>query len=480
MSVSPDTNISAIEKEAVFGIVPVTTREKQYRFPAAFLFMSSYAIATWNYTQGAYIASLVSFKQMLITTVFGSLLMMVLFELPVILATRYGIDIWIWFKSILGHTGVKIFTIMMVLLNFPWHAVCADMFASSMENLFALAGIHLPGFCHAILGVLCVLIGAVIAFRGLNTINFVTKVMTPLLIAVGAMVIIVGFTSAPFDAIWNYVPPAVRDGDMNAQIGYILSADAMMAFCLSWFAGMAGIPRLTKTEKAGFWCGICGSCLTGSFFVIGGAVMAIAMQYVTGEMATDPTIMLSTLTVPAMALFSLLLVGFANVGTHATGSYLYAIMLKASFHKARYRTLVILLSVYVGLLAVWGKIIDYISVFLTLGAFTFAPLAALLFVDFFIVRKQKLSLRAAFEIDGNQTYRYFHGINPLGILCVIVGMAISLLIYDPLAGEVHIPFLFQFTPTMCSFFGSGLLYFLLNCIPAVRKYNLRDRAEITV
>ena len=59
-------------------------------------------------------------------------------------------------------------------------------------------------------------------------------------------------------------------------------------------------------------------------------------------------------------------------------------------------------------------------------------------------------------------------------------MLVSLSIYNPLTGEIKIPFLFQFTPTMCCFVATGLLYWLLNCIPAVRKYNLRDRAEVTV
>ena len=73
-----------IDQEAEFGIVPVTTKAKQYKFSDAFLFMSSYAIATWNYTQGAYITGLVGFKQMLITTIFGSLIAMLIMQLPAI------------------------------------------------------------------------------------------------------------------------------------------------------------------------------------------------------------------------------------------------------------------------------------------------------------------------------------------------------------------------------------------------------------
>ena len=469
----------AIDQEAEFGVVPVTTKSKQYRFSDAFLFMSSYAIATWNYSQGAYISGLVGFKQMLITTFFGTMLALLIIELPVILATRYGIDIWIWFKSILGHTGVKIATIAIVILNFTWHGVVAELFASSFENLLGLANIHLPPFCHIILALICIFGGGYIAMKGIAVLNITTKVLTPLLILVGCVVIYVGFSSAPIEAIWNYVPEGVKAGDADAAIGYILATDAMIAYSLAWFGGMAGVPRLTYTERSGFWCGPVGSGIVGTFFVIIGAVMAIAMQYVTGEMVTDPTIMMATLSVPPMALCSLLLVGFANIGTQATGSYLYALMLKASFKKAKFSVLVLALCLYVSVLAIWGQILDYIGAILSLAACMFAPLAALLFTDFFFVRKQKISLRAAFEIKGNKTYRYFHGFNPVGIGSLAIGFVTLLLVMDPVTQEVRIPFLFQFTPCVCSFVATMAAYLLLNCIPAVRRYNLRDRKEVT-
>lgn len=112
--------------------------------------------------------------------------------------------------------------------------------------------------------------------------------------------------------------------------------------------------------------------------------MSIAMQHVTGKMIDDATIMLATLSVPALALASLLLVAFANIGTQAVGSYLYAVMLKSSFKKADYRVLIMILALYVSILCVWGKIIEFFGSFLTLSACIYAPLAALLFVDFFL------------------------------------------------------------------------------------------------
>lgn len=466
-----------IENEALFGIVPVRSKDKCYGFWDALLVLGGYCIATWSYTQGSYLATLVGFKQLLIGAFFGAILMLAIYQLPVILSVRYGIDIWIWLRSVFGPKGITVMTITIIIVNFPWYAVCADLFASSMESLLGLVGVTLPAFMHPLLGITCVLIGTIIAYRGIKAITWTTRLLVPLLIAVGAVVVFVGFTSVPASAIWEYIPK--DNGYSNNIIPYIISIEANFAFVITLVGGMAEIPRLTKTESAGLWSGVLGQGLIGSFFVVIGAVMAIAMEYVTGKMIDDPTVMLATLSVPALALSSLLLVGFANIGTQAVGSYIYGVMLKSAFKKTEYRVLIIILAVYVGALCLWGKIVEYFGSFLTIGACIYAPLAALLFVDFFIIRKQKIDLRSAFGLKGHEAYEYTNGFNIVGLLCVAAGIIISLAIYNPLTGDIHCMPLFYLTPTGCAFIGTGLLYLLLSFVPAIRKYILRDRDSLT-
>ena len=71
-----------VEKEAFFGIAPVLKREKLYGFLDALLVLSGYCIATWSYTQGSYLATLVGFKQLLIGAFFGAILMLAIYRFP--------------------------------------------------------------------------------------------------------------------------------------------------------------------------------------------------------------------------------------------------------------------------------------------------------------------------------------------------------------------------------------------------------------
>lgn len=223
-----------------------------------------------------------------------------------------------------------------------------------------------------------------------------------------------------------------------------------------------------------------GQGFSGSLFVVVGAVMSIAMQYVVGKTTEDPTIMLASLSLPILGLVSLLLVAFANIGTQAVGSYLYGVMLKSSFKKAKYSLIIMILALYVIVLCVWGKVVEYFGSFLTLSGAIYAPVAALLVVDFFFVRKQKLSLRSAFDLKGYCAYHYSNGINWIGFICVVLGIIISLTIYNPVTSQIHNRLFFYFTPTGFSFIFAGTLYFALSKIPCINKYLLQDRKEITI
>ena len=460
-----------IDNEVTCGILPVKKSERQLGFVDALLILSGYCIATWSYTQGAYLTGLVGFKQLLITAFAGALLMLFIYQLPVILSARYGIDIWIWLRAAFGTRGVKVVSFIIIVVNFPWYAVCCELFASSMTNLFHVFGMDLPGWTFLPLKLFCVGVGTMLAWRGVKTITRTTRILVPLLLTVGALVVFVAFRAVSFWDILSYTPSNVA---MPASTAYILALEANFAFVITLVGGMAGVPRLCKSEKGAYYAGVFGQGLAGSFFVVVGAVMVISMKIATGYETTDPTEMLSSLASPVVALASLLLVAFANIGTQAVGSYLYGVMLRSTFPKISYHGLISILGAYIAILCVWGKIIDYFGSFLTISACVYAPLAAILFADFFVIRKQKLDFKSAYEIKGHDTYYYSKGYNYIGFICLVAGSLMSLLIYNPVTGDIYNNVLFKLTPTGASFLGTLILYCVICLLPPVRRYMRKD------
>ena len=126
MSRKHDVN-KEIENEVYCGTLPVLPKERKYGFIDALLVLSGYCIATWSYTQGSYLATLVGFKQLLIGAFLAAIFMLMVYQLPVIMSVRYGIDIWIWLRSVFGPKGNKIVTIIIIAtLDNPIKLSCAS------------------------------------------------------------------------------------------------------------------------------------------------------------------------------------------------------------------------------------------------------------------------------------------------------------------------------------------------------------------
>lgn len=72
-------------------------------------------------------AQYLGFKQMLINIFCFNIVWVLIECLPVLFAVRYGIDLWIWLRSVLGGPGASPFCRRLsVSANFGWYAVAAN------------------------------------------------------------------------------------------------------------------------------------------------------------------------------------------------------------------------------------------------------------------------------------------------------------------------------------------------------------------
>ena len=451
-----------IEKEAIFGVVPALKKEKTYGFWSVFLISSGYMIATWCYTQGAYMAQNLSFRQ-LAASVFGpNLIIITLVALSAVFASRYGVDIWVWLRSVFGEKACKIICVAVLIMVLPWFAVCADTFAGSIMNLFAVFGIVIPSFMRTVLSLGCVLFGMLIALGGPGIIKWSSIIMVTALLIVGIVAIILPFVSVPFNDIINYIPSS------SSRTSYALAVEACAAFAISPCLAIAVIPRLSKNERSGYWATVASYGFVAPFFIFAGGVMAIAMFLKAGVFSDDPTVILATLGGPSAALLSLLLVAFANIGTAGSGTYIHSLLLKAAFPKAKFKWIAVVLTIYMAILSVWGGITEYFGAFISYSAFVQAPISGMMIVDFFLIRRQKISIKSLYAAYGKKN------VNPVGIVCLVLGFAAGALIYVPYNEDILNPVFYYTTASGLSFFVGGFSYLAASWIPGVRKYMMKD------
>ncbi len=472
-------NADYIRQETVTGIVPMLKKDRQYSFIDLFLATSGFSIATWCYTQGAYVAQYLSFSQILINIFCFNIVWIIIECIPILFATRYGIDLWIWLKSVLGAKGVAIISTVISLANFGWYAVAANLFSSSMINLLNTFGVALnPAIWNPILGTLCVVLGTLIALGGPEVIKWTNRFLVTALLIVGAVVVALCFFAVPLSDIIK-VKPMVDNG-ASPLVNFMLSAEGNVAFAFSWSTQALVMPRLAKTERSGYWGSALPYGIVAPFFVAAGGVMALAMFVKTGVYESDPTVMLATLCGPAFSILSLLMVAFANVGTQGTGSYVNCMIVKSGLPKISYKLLVIIAMVYVSALTIWGGVNEHFGAFISLAAYIQGPIIGMSVVDYLIVKKRKISLKAAYELDGHNAYKFTGGFNLVGIACLVVSFALAMLfIYNPATGAIKSPVFLITTGSGFTAICGGLLYYIASLTP-LKKYMLRDRDDIEI
>lgn len=468
-----------IKQETVTGVVPMLKGDRQYSFWDLFLSTSGFAIATWCYTQGAYVAQYLGFKQMLINIFCFNIIWVFMECLPVLFAVRYGIDLWIWLKSVLGAKGVTLLATVISLANFGWYAVAAGLFSSSMINLAGNFGIVLnTALWGPLLGTLCVVLGTLIALGGPEVIKWTNRFLVTALLGVGIIIVILCFTAVPFSDLLA-VEPSLPEGMSKLQ-AFMISAEGNVAFAFSWSTQALVLPRLAKTEKSGYWGTSLAYGIVAPFFVTAGGVMAIAMFVRAGYYESDPTVMLASLCGTGFALLSLLLVAFANIGTQGTGSYVNCMIVKSGMPKVSYKLLVFIAMIYVSAMTIWGGVEENFGAFISIAAFIQAPIIGMIIVDYLIVKKRKISLKAVYFMKGHDAYQFTSGFNLVGLACVILACVITVLfVYNPLTAEIKSPLFLIFTGSGFDAICGGLLYWIASLTP-LRQYMLRDRDDLEI
>ncbi|EID32074.1 hypothetical protein HMPREF1110_1967, partial [Streptococcus mitis SK579] len=167
-------------------------------------------------------------------------------------AVKYGIDLWIWLRAVLGKKGVAVLSTVISLANFGWYAVTANLFASSMIHLANNFGLGLDkGVWAPILGTLCVLLGTLIALGGPEVIKGTNRFLVVALLFVGLIIVGICFVAVPIRDIMN-VQPAIQE-NLTPIERFMMSGEGNVAVAFSWSTQALVLPRLAKSERSGYW-----------------------------------------------------------------------------------------------------------------------------------------------------------------------------------------------------------------------------------
>ena len=455
-----------IGRETYYGIIPVLSGERLYNFRESIFVTAGYGIATWCFVQGAFIASVLPLYMAIIATLSGIMLFAVPAFLITVVSSRYGCDIWIYQRVIYGYRLNFLFLLLAVAFGSGWDAVNARVFA---DSILLVANTMGAGFSENLIpwiGSVCVLSGFVIAWFGPVAVRKTSFIIIPVLIGVALfMTVMILARTSPGEL--NAVTPIAADDYRSMSDGLMYVMESNFAYCIAWFSCLGALPRLMKTEGGNMWGHLIGMGIIMALFICVGILSGTFMNSL-GVYSEDPTEALIVIGGPVAGGISLIAVACANISTQALELYAFALATKVLKPDWKYRKILTGWLIVVLIMTFSDKIWEYYSTFVSVGGCIYAPAIAIFLADFFIVRKQKFSLRSAYMLEDG--YAYSNGFNLVTIVAFVIGVVVYFGLFNPVTYEANSPLFFYLTGTGASFIASGLSYILLSKIPPFRRY----------
>ena len=437
------------------------------------------AIATWAFLSGGTLAVFVGAETAIAASVIGNLIGVVLVSLTTCIpSAKYGLEQYTALRSVFGGTGSR----ALVLVLFPlaaagWNAVLAIMFGRAVVNVSnsALGTDFGPESGMVVAAALFAILASwLLLVKGPVSIEWVNKFVAPALVVMTVVMLGAIFTEHSWSDLLA-AEPLAPFGDPG--LDWMIALELSLGVGFSWWTIMGNLARLTTTQRAAFWPNMLGLFLAS---VVAGVVGSFA-ALVLGD--ADPTVWMVPLGGAVLGVLALVFVAFANVTSMVGQTYSGSLAIRraggAPARRLPWPVLAGLLFAPAALVVFWpAAIYDNYFKFLAWVSLILAPLCAVYFVDFFLLRKRTLHVRAMYEPEGVSRYSFWHGVNPVAFLAVAAGAVTYYLLLNPLTFESASVFRYT-TATLPAFLVTGVVHYLLTrfvVVPA-GKGGYVDRAR---
>jgi NCS1 family nucleobase:cation symporter-1 len=374
---------------------------------------------------------------------------------------RFGVDIVDASKPALGMRGSVVVLIGVILVCGGWGDVLLAMTARGTIDLFsgqqALAGFGVERLV-VIAGFLLIALVWVLLSRGAKMMERAASYGA--IVQVVVALIVIALVAWKFDLLkiflTNVDPQKAYTPNRHVQLAYAVEFGVANGLTLVPFFG--GLARLVKHKRHLVGPVVTGCCILGCAVVSAAGAMA---SIASGKDSLGGLLFgVGGQTVGAILLAVVLI---ANIGTMVTQFYVVGLALQQITLFARLRWEIVAAAVVLpGVAAVLNTqwLLDHVITFVAYSGVLFVGVAAVLFVDFFVLRRQHIVVEYLFAKSPRGPYWFVAGVNWVAIFVIGLSMVIYLYFFDPVTLRIAGPFRFlgASVPTLAI---SGVVYYVL-------------------
>jgi NCS1 family nucleobase:cation symporter-1 len=441
-------------EHSAFGRLPMAVGEREYGMLSAHGICFAYAIATWCFLVGSYAASLLPALDGALCLIAGNLIGVFLTTMPLSLGCqRYGIEQMDFCKTAFGQRGSHVLLLFYLVNMLGWSGLLLVMFSNGLINIAHGFGVETGGLVLNAGVALAMVAAVLVALKGVHRLASINNLVTPLLGLVLLYMLYMLFVARGHEAVFEAAP---LDPYPDPLLNYATVLELGIANGFSWWGGIGFIARNTRSRRAAVYPQMLQLGL-GS-----GVVSSVAMCCALVVGSDDPTQWMMPLGGVLLGALALGIMGIANLTAVAISLFAAALAMRhvpLLRHRAWWQVLLIA-SLPCVMYAIWPQqLYDRGEAFLAYNGTMYAPISGILFVDYLLLRRQKLCLRSLFDAHPERAYHYWRGFNPLALGGLVLGQVVYFALYNPVTGDSH--WLFRYLPaSIAAFAVPALVYWI--------------------
>lgn len=375
---------------------------------------------------------------------------------------KYGIDEIISHRPAFGYYGSVFGVFLIVAITIGWTGILSSLMGSAgglaVTILTGSSGFTGEYYTYAIVGgillpLILLIIDPKIGFK-------LSNITVPIMIAFSLYMLVKLLNADNLAAMASF--------EATRETGWMFGFEVIFAYAVVWLQYIGAWNRMAKSGKGGFW---------GTYF---GLAFAAILLGIVGGMATlltgeiDPTQWMLQLDLSVIA-FLAIIAGTVTTITILLYSGIMSVL--SVFPSWNFKVVAFCLGLPALPFIFFGTLRDAFDFILMLGGMLAGPYWAIILIDYFLLRKEKINVKACFDKDG--PYKYLKGFNPVAVFSQIVGVVVWLFLggwmtgFSIITSSVGMTLFNAISATLPAMIISALVYYVLTKF-LLNKYDFGD------
>ena len=386
--------------------------------------ITTYTLASGMMTQG------MTWWQAMVTILLGNTIVLIPMILNAHAGTKYGISFPVLCRAAFGVKGANVPAVLRAIVACGWFGIQTWIAALALNTLLTAAWTgwtRVPGGIAIAFALFWLLQVAIIA-RGIEGIKMLGSYAAPVLISGSTVLLIWGIrhggglahilaesqrlqgAAAHGVSFWTIFPPA-----LTASVGY-------------WATLSLNIPdftRYARSQRSQALGQALGLPTTMTAFAFIGVAVTSATIVIFGKPEWDPVVLVTRIGGTAVIIFATLVVLAAQLHTNMAANVVSPSNDFSNLSPRRISYVMGgLITAVIGILMMPWKLYSdagaYIFTWLVGYSSLMGALGGILIADYWVLRRQRLSLPDLFKVNGAYSYR--RGVNPVAMVALVIAV----------------------------------------------------------